>query len=78
MSIATKNISDAICGVPLRDRTRLVSATGIAGVSLAATTVALRVIARIRSNQFGMDDWTMVFAMVPYNQARAEYGLTNM
>lgn len=64
MSKATKNISEAVCGQPLRDRTKSVSVTGTVGLSLAVLTLLLRVISRTRSKQFGMDDWIMVLAMV--------------
>ena len=65
MSKATANLTAEICGWPLRDRTRSVSVTGIVGISLAMVTFLLRIIARTKTQQFGMDDWTMIMAMVP-------------
>jgi hypothetical protein len=65
MSKATENITAEICGWPLRDRTRSVSVTGIVGISLAMMIFLLRIIARTKTHQFGMDDWTMIMAMVP-------------
>ena len=64
MALATKNISEAICGSPLRDRARSVSVIGISGISLAMVIFLLRILARAKSHQFGTDDWTMILAMV--------------
>ena len=60
----TKNISETTCGDPQRDRTKSVSVTGLVGITLAMLVFLLRIIARTRNRQFGMDDWTMVMAMV--------------
>lgn len=62
--IATKNVTEAICQQPLRDRTKAVSVAAIIGISLAALALILRLLARTLSRQFGMDDWTMIAAMV--------------
>ena len=65
MSKATENITAEICGWPLRDRTKSVSVTGIIGIAVAMAIFLLRIIARTKTHQFGMDDWTMTVAMVP-------------
>ncbi|KAG0647507.1 hypothetical protein D0Z07_6697 [Hyphodiscus hymeniophilus] len=52
-----------LCRQPVRDRTKLVSVSAIVGVSLAALTFALRLLARTMSCQLGLDDWSMIAAM---------------
>lgn len=57
-------MTETICGKPRRDRSNAVSITGIVGISLAMITFLLRVLARIVHHQLGIDDWTMITAMV--------------
>jgi hypothetical protein len=64
MSSVIKNMTETVCGKQPRDRSNAVSITGIVGVSLAMTTFLLRILARAVHHQFGMDDWTMILAMV--------------
>jgi hypothetical protein len=62
--LATKNITQQICHQPLRDRTKTISITAVTGVSLAFAAFVLRLLARMMTGQYGMDDWIMIFAMV--------------
>lgn len=62
-------MTETVCGKQPRDRSNAVSITGIIGVSLAMITFLLRIIARAVHHQFGMDDWTMILAMVPLGQS---------
>jgi hypothetical protein len=75
MSLAIKNITEATCGLPQRNRTKAVSITGVVGISLAMLAFLLRLLARTINHQFGMDDWTMIIAMVPAINARSYHGL---
>ena len=61
-----KNMTETICGQPRRDRSNAVSITGIVGISLTMVAFLLRILARRVHHQFGMDDWTMIIAMVPF------------
>jgi hypothetical protein len=60
----TKNITEEVCHQPLRDRTKIISITAIVGFVLASLAVMLRILSRIKSGQPGMDDWTIIAAMV--------------
>ncbi|GIK00967.1 hypothetical protein Aspvir_004997 [Aspergillus viridinutans] len=64
-SLATKNVTSSACGLPIRDRTRVVSIAGVAGGVLALVAFALRMIARLPccGGQFGMDDLAMIVTM---------------
>lgn len=64
--IATKNVTTSACGAPIRDRTHVVSYTGVAGGIVALIVFILRLMARLRccGGIFGLDDLTMMFAMV--------------
>lgn len=66
---ATKNVTLTACHSPVRDRTRVVSVSGMAGLAVAALAFFLRMAARFRccGGQFGWDDGTMVFTMVRFN-----------
>lgn len=66
---ATKNVTLTACHAPVRDRTRVVSVSGMAGLAVAALAFILRIVARFRccGGQFGWDDGTMVFTMVRFN-----------
>jgi hypothetical protein len=57
-------MTESICRRPLRNRTKAVSIPGIVGISLALPAFILRLLARMMSSQFGMDDWAMIVAMV--------------
>lgn len=57
-------MTETICGQPQRDRSYAVSVTGIVGISLAMIAFVLRILARKLHRQFGMDDWTIIIAMV--------------
>lgn len=57
-------MTEAICHQPRRDRSKLVSTAGLVGVALSLLVFALRILARAIGGQFGMDDWTMIVAMV--------------
>ncbi|KAH6662687.1 hypothetical protein B0J14DRAFT_621822 [Halenospora varia] len=70
-----KNITKSICGQPLQDRTKMVSITAIAGVSLAFLAFALCLLARIMTGQYGMDDWTMIVTMLLTWLVVADWGL---
>jgi hypothetical protein len=59
-----KNMTETVCGQPQRDRSHAVSVTGIVGISLAMIAFVLRIVARKLHRQFGMDDWTIIIAMV--------------
>ena len=48
----------------MRDRTKIISITAIAGLVLASLAVVLRILSRIKSGQPGMDDWAIIAAMV--------------
>lgn len=61
---ATKTLTEAICYRPIRNRTKAVSITAIVGISLALLTFILRVLARMTSGQFGIDDWAITAAIV--------------
>ncbi|EEH33714.2 hypothetical protein PAAG_04763 [Paracoccidioides lutzii Pb01] len=66
-SLTTKRLSDLKCGRPIRDRTKLISITGVTGGGLALLAFALRMMARLpffNGGQFGMDDVMIVLAMV--------------
>jgi hypothetical protein len=62
--IVTKNITEEICNRPLRNRTKTVLITAIIGISLALLAVMLRLLSRMKSGRPGMDDWTIIVAMV--------------
>ncbi|PVH75952.1 hypothetical protein DL98DRAFT_465808 [Cadophora sp. DSE1049] len=62
-SLTTRNMTEAICHQPLRDRSKLVSTAGLVGIALSLLAVVLRILARAIGGQFGMDDWTMIVAM---------------
>lgn len=61
--LTTKNTTESICRRPLRNRSKAVSIPGVIGISLALPVFILRLLARIMSLQFGMDDWAMIAAM---------------
>lgn len=61
---AFKNIIETTCGLSQRNRTKTVSITGIVGVSLAMLAFLLRLLAKTVNHQLGVDDWTMMIAMV--------------
>lgn len=67
LNAATKRISDLKCGRPIRNRTKLISVTGVVGGGLAFLAFTLRMIARLplfKGGPFGMDDAMIVIAMV--------------
>jgi hypothetical protein len=64
MYSAIKNMTESVCGHPVRDRTKDISVTGIVGISLALLAFLLRILARQINHKFGMDDWTLILAMV--------------
>lgn len=55
-----------MCDMPVRDRTKLVSVIGLAGVGIAFLVFCLRIIARLPccGGQIGWDDTTMALTMV--------------
>ncbi|KAJ0415818.1 GMC oxidoreductase [Aspergillus carlsbadensis] len=65
-ALTTKNVSSTSCGAPIRDRTKAVSITGLAGGALALLAFVLRIIARLPccGGKIGMDDWTMALTML--------------
>ncbi|PGH35242.1 hypothetical protein GX50_01938 [[Emmonsia] crescens] len=66
-SLTTKRISDLKCGRPIRNRTKLISVTGVVGGGLAFLAFTLRMIARLplfKGGPFGMDDAMIVIAMI--------------
>ncbi|CAG8198056.1 unnamed protein product [Penicillium salamii] len=64
-SLTTKNVTTSLCGAPVRDRTKVVSAAGLAGGIIALIAFILRMVARLRccGGVFGMDDLTMMLTM---------------
>ncbi|CAG8091105.1 unnamed protein product [Penicillium salamii] len=64
-SLTTKNVTTSLCGAPVRDRTKVVSAAGLAGGIIALIAFILRMVARLRccGGVFGMDDLTMMVTM---------------
>ncbi|KAH8799058.1 hypothetical protein F5884DRAFT_132566 [Xylogone sp. PMI_703] len=48
-------MTEVACGQPKRDRTTLVSVTGIVGVSFALVIFIIRVVAKALYSHFGMD-----------------------
>ncbi|KAJ5169350.1 uncharacterized protein N7500_002133 [Penicillium coprophilum] len=64
-SLTTKNVTTSACGDPIRDRTNIVSHTGVAGGVIALVAFILRMTARLRccGGVFGADDWTMMLTM---------------
>ncbi|KLJ12295.1 hypothetical protein EMPG_12638 [Blastomyces silverae] len=66
-SLTTKRISDLKCGRPIRDRTKLISVTGVVGGGLALLAFSLRMMARLpffNGGPFGMDDAMIIIAMI--------------
>ncbi|KAJ5138872.1 uncharacterized protein N7515_003720 [Penicillium bovifimosum] len=65
-SLTTKNVTSTACGAPIRNRTKLVSYSGVIGGVLALIAFILRMIARLNvfGGVFGMDDWTMLLTMI--------------
>lgn len=57
-------MTESVCGHPVRDRTKDVSVTGLVGISLAILAFLLRILARQMNHTFGMDDLTLIIAMV--------------
>ncbi|KAL4931459.1 uncharacterized protein BDV17DRAFT_297185 [Aspergillus undulatus] len=82
-SLTTKNVTATTCNQPVRDRTSVISMTGIAGGVLALFIFLLRICARLPccGGQFGWDDGVMVFTMLlvipisAMSHVLAEYGL---
>ncbi|KAJ5214982.1 hypothetical protein N7468_010661 [Penicillium chermesinum] len=64
-SLVTKNVTTQGCHAPIRDRTKVVSYTGVGGGIIAFIAFVLRMIARLKccGGMFGMDDYTMILAM---------------
>ncbi|KAL4911776.1 hypothetical protein BDW62DRAFT_215530 [Aspergillus aurantiobrunneus] len=64
-SLTTKNVTVTACGQPVRDRTHLVSITGLAGGAIALLVFVLRIVGRLPccGGQIGLDDWTMGVTM---------------
>ncbi|GAB1212505.1 hypothetical protein ATERTT37_001644 [Aspergillus terreus] len=56
-----QNVTSQACHAPIRDRTKAVSITGVAGGAIALLAYILRMIARLpcMGGKLGLDDWTM-------------------
>lgn len=61
--IATEKYSYTTCGVKARDRTKLVSVTGIVGLVLALIAYGLRMYSKTKTG-FGWDDYVLSLSMV--------------
>ena len=61
--IVTEKYSYTTCGVEGKNKTKLVSVTGIVGLFIALTVYVLRMYAKIKTG-FGMDDLFISLAMV--------------
>ncbi|KAG2415252.1 hypothetical protein HFD88_006443 [Aspergillus terreus] len=65
-SLTTKNVTSQACHAPIRDRTKAVSITGVAGGAIALLAYILRMIARLpcMGGKLGLDDWTMTGTII--------------
>ncbi|KAH7016650.1 putative integral membrane protein [Macrophomina phaseolina] len=64
--LSAKNITQTLCGAPVRDRTMLISGFGLGGGVVATLAFALRLFSRVKSKatSCGMDDYIMALAML--------------
>jgi hypothetical protein len=55
-----------MCGAPIRDRTAVITAAGVAGGAVAVLVLCLRIISRLPcvGGNFGMDDCVMILVLV--------------
>ena len=73
MSLALKNVTETMCGIPQRNKTKTVSIIGMVGISLAMIAFVLRLLARTMHHQIGIDDWAMIVAMVLAKQPQSSF-----
>ncbi|KAG4028589.1 hypothetical protein MFRU_020g00320 [Monilinia fructicola] len=58
--LTTKNVTETMCGAPVRDRTKDPSYIGVIGGGIALVAYLLRIISSILTvRQWGSDDWAM-------------------
>ncbi|PGH01028.1 hypothetical protein GX51_05464 [Blastomyces parvus] len=65
-ALTAKRISENLCGHPERDRTSLISISGVVGAAVAFAAFILRMITKVPyfGGQFHADDWAIAVAMV--------------
>jgi len=67
-ALVAKNFTQVECGAPIRNRTKVVSYTGMSGMVIALITVLLRMIQRLPfyGGVFGLDDVVILISSVRF------------
>ncbi|KAB8304831.1 hypothetical protein EYC80_004170 [Monilinia laxa] len=63
--LTTKNVTETMCGAPVRNRTNEPSYIGVIGGAIALVVYLLRIISSVMTvRQWGSDDWAMSSVVV--------------